>query len=846
MRFAFPVSAMRSVLWFFLVLLVVTGCRVPAERTAQTVDNSPAVLRADPGYVQWLEKQAMFRAAQDMARIVSGTSIPWTAPYVQPHADALLREAPVWLSLHPASMLVRDGESVFRALSAPAFWTQARALGVRGLMLPSIREAGSVWGYAASGSRTLGEDVVQYGFARYAGSSAEFRQVIQLANQSGAIMGDMLVPMDTGRGADFFLAARAKTEYVGLYGMVELPADVWTLLPVPESQWQGAAIPEATLTILRGKGVLPGPRVREALRWPMPSLGWAATGEVRGLDGVTRRFAYLFSDTPERPVLSWNDPSAAARRVLSGSIIQQIGTLGVAFSGISVGALVGVEPEASHVPSGPVAVATALDAARAAAQEVRRYGGWSFLRDALPLPALAAALRDGPDFAVDHAQASAATMALLTGDATLLRRALETLRMLGVPQRRLIHAMQPGLGVDVSLVPFYGAEPDGVRAVREAAQLATRAALTRVGGDTLLSRNTLYASPATWVALAAGIRSPETLTLEQTQVVRSGMLALTTYHAMQPGLFMLTGRELTGTLAVPGRTMTALGAATEEEALTQGMMGAYDLLGNAGGSLLSPMGVPGTAMAFGTIPEQAGMPDSFLYSVQRILAAREAMRMAWATPTGELPTRETGSLLRTFRLPNEPDGPDEPDDSAAERTSPVRMAPVVLGLDLMGSQADREDVTASASPAPSMTVSNGGPVSNDETVPNDGAASEGKKILSPAPDAAATITMAAFEAGAAASYIPVTGNMVRGATVLVAANFSQHPVSERVAPAALGVFAAAMTSCPDGDVSGTAGGTTVAFDMLGDGKGVFRAKDGQWRIHLAPWQVRVFLLPAAR
>lgn len=635
------------------VLVLAAGCNGMSKKKAVAADDSPTEMRADPGYVQWLEKQAMLRSSQDLSRIVSGTTISWISPFTLPRSEALLKEAPVWLHLNPASVLTAGNDPLFKSLLHPEFWRQTERMGFRGLILSPVRESGGIWGYDISGSQALGSDTVQFDFSKYAGTENDFRQLTRAANAAGANMGDTLVPVATGRGADFFLSARAKPEYQGIYCSIEIPYSAWPLLPEVSAQWQAEPLSANATQVLRDQRLLPMPLLRELSDYPLNPYGWAVTGEIRGIDGTKRRFAYLYCGSPERPVLNWNDPAAGARRILSGAIIKEIGTLGVAFTGVSVSAFLGMEPATPEAHDNMDAfIGTAQDAAQVVAQEVRRYGGWSFLQDALPLPILKRLMPTGPDMAIDHAGSVSAQAALITGNATLLRATLETMQALGIDRGRLIHLIQPDGGMDLSLIHLYGEKDDTAKPLRDYYHRVLIEALTAVGGDIFIKRDVLHTTPAGVVGLAAGIREMKNLTPEGKQAVYDGMSALAAYHAMQPGIFMASGRELTGTLPLPQGLVPAQ---TEDEALRQNMMGAYDLLDTARQSLITPLGMPKATMAFGTIPEQTLTPGSFAWNLHRILLIRNHYGVQFATPLGVLPSQTDATLMQLFRLPDTPE-----------------------------------------------------------------------------------------------------------------------------------------------------------------------------------------------
>ena len=640
---------LHHILLILCLALALGGCTPRRADKALPKVTTPTDLRADPGYVQWLEKQAMLRSSQELSRIVSDTGIQWLSPSVAPRPETLLQEAPVWLTLHPASVLTNDNESLFKTLLHPEFWRQSQKLGVCGLLLSPLRESGGIWGYDISGTQFLGADTVQYGFSKYAGTPDEYRRLTRAANTADAVMGDTLLPAATGMGADFFLSARAKPDYQGIYCMIDIPAEAWPLLPQITEQWQAEPVSAESAQELRKQHILPPLRLRETLDLPLEPFGWAATGEVRGIDGTSRRYVYLYHGSPSRPVLNWTDPSANARKVVSGSIIQQVGTLGVAFTGISVAPYVGIE---TANPAGQKDMAIAADNARNAAatiaQEVRRYGGWSFLQDSLPLPMQQLLMREGPDVALDHAGSVSALAALLTGNATMLRTTLDIQTSLGMDKGRLVHAIMPSEGMDMSLRHLYGIADDKLPALREHYRREMMRIITASGGDILVKNNVLHTTPAGLVGLAAGIRDMRHLTPEQIAELNRGMTALAAYHAMQPGIFMVSGKELAGTLPLKQGLVPAR---NEDEALLQNMMGAYDLLNTARQSLITPLGMPKAQTVFGSIPEQALTPYSFVWNLGRILAARNHYKIQNATPVAVLPSKNSGTIMQLLSLP---------------------------------------------------------------------------------------------------------------------------------------------------------------------------------------------------
>lgn len=81
-----PLLALRLTPLFVLSLVLLSlslaGCAGQAPRKDQPVlsGGSGTLGRADPGFLQWLERQSLLGAAPEAAVVVSGSEIGWRAP----------------------------------------------------------------------------------------------------------------------------------------------------------------------------------------------------------------------------------------------------------------------------------------------------------------------------------------------------------------------------------------------------------------------------------------------------------------------------------------------------------------------------------------------------------------------------------------------------------------------------------------------------------------------------------------------------------------------------------------------------------------------------------------------
>ncbi|MFT3957565.1 MAG: hypothetical protein QM665_00340 [Desulfovibrio sp.] len=99
-------------------------------RREQPAGSASLLPRADPGYLQWLERQSMLGSTQELTGQVSGTDLIWRNSASARRVPLLLTAAPNWFDVNPHSL--GAGQPALRALAQPgvdAFWTQADLAG---------------------------------------------------------------------------------------------------------------------------------------------------------------------------------------------------------------------------------------------------------------------------------------------------------------------------------------------------------------------------------------------------------------------------------------------------------------------------------------------------------------------------------------------------------------------------------------------------------------------------------------------------------------------------------------------------------------------------------------------
>ncbi len=499
--------------------------------------SAPGLPRANPSYIQWLERQSLLRATPDLAAIVSGSGLAWRAPAGADPA-ALLRQASVWLDFNPYEAAWSGSPTALTALQKSNVPARLAALGVHGLIIAPAAEPGAAWEPEARFGE-LGADEVSFSFAKPVGTDEDYAALEKLAAQSQMLLAGDLLPAATGMGPDFFLAMRGTREYPGLYMLVEAAPGVWPLFPLSllNEGANGKPVPPAIQEQLRRDSALPPPFARDGDPRLTPG-GWAVTPEMVGVDGVNRRWLYRYVGSPARPVLNWGDPSGAARRVLAASVIRQVGILHQPLVGMHLEAFWDQEPLApGATPSGE----PALSALRDLSRDVRRYGAFALLRDAFPPDMLPLLLENGADFVRDTVTSPSLEYAMLTGNTAPLKHAIDNSLKRGVNHARLWRAPAGSDGIRLDLAGF---SPSAALVNMDESN-PWRAVLPLRG-------NTLYATAASLAAAAVGLSPDEARRAAQkpedlARIQQAHMLQIA-FRALQPGLLMLSGHDLNGSL----------------------------------------------------------------------------------------------------------------------------------------------------------------------------------------------------------------------------------------------------------------------------------------------------------
>jgi trehalose synthase len=341
-----------------LALACLTSCTAPSllepppttTQVAVAPETQPQWASAE--YVDWLESRSMLKQSQQLAPMVSGQGMQWRREYATPQPRAVVQKAPVWVLGYPGAVITTPDQSVIGTWADPALWKAFDEIGINLLHTGPVKRSGGI-------VRTNYTPTVDGWFDRISleidpalGTEADYRRMVAAAKQAGGLIAGDLVPLHTGKGADYVLALRAYGEYPGMYVMVEIDKKDWSLLPPAKDEWQTALISNDVADQLKKLGYIPG-RIYPADADPAvrSSSGWSASGEITGVDGKVRRWVYLHVFKPGQPVLNWLDPTSAAQQAIDGDVVRTVVDLGAKVVRMDAVPFLGVAPQEGWPPT---------------------------------------------------------------------------------------------------------------------------------------------------------------------------------------------------------------------------------------------------------------------------------------------------------------------------------------------------------------------------------------------------------------------------------------------------------------------------------------------------------------
>ncbi len=421
-----------TILKAYIVLFCLILCACKTTRTTQTISDLP---RADSRYIGWLEKESIFNASPEKIKIVSGTQFAWNFSSSKHDKHNILAVTPLWLQINPFNLKHKDQTPLKIINNNSALLKKAQ---IFGLYLYPNKNAGFENLYSIENTNEAEQhSPVSLSISNDIGT--EKANAIQPAGN--------ILPFSLGVGSDFLLALHNVREYAGLFMMLEIPKELWSVLPAQtdENSFSPSALTKEQFQRLKEIGLIPNHFHRDFFDG-FPKSGFAASNEILGYDGVTRRWLYRYVNSPYTPVLNVYDPSFQTQRMLQASIIQEIGILKQGLVSVSVQDIWGqesIENSAARQNSSPLKNHhPALSTLETINRAVHGYGAWTFCRDNFPPDHMKLLQNAQTDFVADTLLMPALEQALSQEKNTPLLQAFQVLQEQKIDEQSLWHGTQ--------------------------------------------------------------------------------------------------------------------------------------------------------------------------------------------------------------------------------------------------------------------------------------------------------------------------------------------------------------------------------------------------------------------
>jgi trehalose synthase len=245
------------------------------------------------------------------------------------------------------------------------------------------------------------------------------------------------------------------------------------------------------------------------------------------------------------------------------------------------------------------------------------------------------------------------------GDTEFLRLTLRLALELGIDSASLVHALQNHDELTHELVHFatkhkddvyrYGGEEITGGALAERVRGDLCAGLTGPGTpyNRTFTTNGIACTTATVITAALGIRDLADVGPAETAQIAKIHLLLAMFNALQPGVFALSGWDLSGMLTLDTAAVADLIADGDTRWINRG---AHDLMGVNGDATRSEGGMPAGRALYGPLPAQLEDPASFASGLRRVIEVRRRHGIASATQLDVPDVSHRAMLVMVQRL----------------------------------------------------------------------------------------------------------------------------------------------------------------------------------------------------
>lgn len=609
--------------------------------------------------IEFLEPLSMLFQADQQATGLVGSPDQWSGPFMDPQPEEFRSRVTNILTIYPRSVIPEPGASILATLGSDELWDALDDMGFDLMHALATERAGGIRDREFTPSVDGGFDRISYDIDPLFGTEEDMRGLVEAAADRDAIIAGDVIPLHTGLGADFWLATMNHLDYAGIYDMIQIPEEHWGLLPTVDDRWGYEVLTKDQARPLYDAGLIPG--IFDVLLADPDSVdwsGWAATAEIEGADGRTRRWVYGHLFKPDQPMLNWLDPSYAARRIQAGDVVRHVYDLGIRVNRLDAVPFLGLDPQADDSEADVFMTQLAIAGTNDLAFLHRKLGGWTWVELNVPIDQFADFMEHGADIGYDFFTRAQTVHPLITQDARVLRIAHRAVLESDVDHRRLIHAMQNHDEITYQLLNLSFMDEvqlgDETLTGEELKQRILSEMRAGVTGD-VAPRNKLYRPEedgvattfAGFAAAALGIDPFDASDEEVARILRAHVL-LVMANAMQPGVFAISEWDLVGALPLEEEEV--------EDRMTAGDVrwvnrGGVDVMGHAPDASESGDGLPRAETLYGPLPEQLQDPGSFASQVRDILAARDRIRIAEAELVAVPDVADDAVAVLVMRLP---------------------------------------------------------------------------------------------------------------------------------------------------------------------------------------------------
>jgi len=423
-----------------VLLLLSVACASTAPSSGSTELTN---LRPDPGLMNWLQRQSFLYQAEDGSRALSGSHLGWTLNQ-QNSLLSLVQGTALWFEANPYHVI---DEAPLLMLAKPSVLKSLKQAGFSGLYISPLTElAVSTQTYRPMSI----QDSLSYSLKQL-GTENDLTALRDKALQYGLWLGTDSLGSSIGFASDLALAVRAVKPWNSAFIMIEMPKYVWENLPASSEKSSDSftvrPIDSTTRDYLISQALIPQRFARDGVAWLSPAT-WLVTDALPGADGKKRRWLIRTERGFKRTILHLDDPSGTAQRLLTGSILKNMGERQIP--------LLGINPESALGTTTEMRSSNLLNPGAAYIRDfhrrIKNYGGFSLVRTALPIEVLASLQSQGPDLMFDSVSSPATEIALLTGDTTALNQALATALQVGIVYNRLWRPLSNEQGLLLPLI----------------------------------------------------------------------------------------------------------------------------------------------------------------------------------------------------------------------------------------------------------------------------------------------------------------------------------------------------------------------------------------------------------